>query len=619
MNRRLSIRAAVLAALLGIAGAPAFADDAALAKEVAALRAALTEQRAQLESQAKLLEAQQARLDALTQKLALAEPQPQPKAATGQESPKLSLNNSRPTVTSADGRSSVALRTIVQWDGAKYRQDSEGPLASDFRRGSVAATANRETNAARDLSEGFFIRRARFGFDGTVGGNFTYKLLFDFGGSGTEGPSRVNDAWIGYTGLAPFTFQLGAFSPPANMDDSTSAEDLVFLERSSAGEISRAMGAGDARLGLGMKAAGKRWMSSFTLTSRTVGDPEVFDAQLAAVGRAGFLLASSSDYNVHLGASGTYVFAPPDLGSAATPPRHAIRFRDRPEVRVDSTRLIDTGAIDAERVSVLAGEFGANWKNFYVQGEHFWFDVARRVPTTFEDPSFKGYYLQGSWIVTGESRRYNPVTGSFQNPRPRTSFTKDGGPGAWEVAARYSRMNLNFEAGPEGTAAVPGSVRGGDQDDHHARLELVSEREFPGDDELHHDRRGSAEPRGTGQPHAFRTCAGHTSQWRADRPGPGRIRAADAVQLLSRTTRAAVRCPAGATQRAQEHAVEAQLAGRGHLLEQRRAHAQHGHRGLGLDGRGAARAAHVAGLAEAVAGVDACPAPCRGAPPSTCR
>lgn len=463
MNSRPTIRAAVLAALLGISGAPALADDSALAKEVEALRAAMAEQRTQLEAQAKLLEAQQAQLEALTQRLTAGPAEAQPKPGAGPEAPKLALTISRPSVTSADGRTSVALRTIVQFDGAKYQQDREAPLATDFRRGSVGATANRENNAARDLSEGFFVRRARFGVDGTVGGNFTYRLLVDFGGSGTEGPSRVNDAWIGYTGLAPFTFQLGAFSPPANMDDSTTAEDLVFLERSSAGEISRALAAADARFGLGVKANGKRWMSSLTLTSRTVGDAEVFDSQLAAVGRTGFLVATSGNYDVHLGLSGTYVFAPPDQGSAATPPRHAIRFRDRPEIRVDSTRLIDTGAIDAERVSVLAGEFGAHWKNFYVQGEHFWFDVTRRAPSALDDPEFKGYYLQGSWVVTGENRRYNAVTGTFQNPRPRTSFTRDGGTGAWEIAARYSRMDLNFDAGLEGTAAAPGSVRGGEQ------------------------------------------------------------------------------------------------------------------------------------------------------------
>jgi len=445
---------AALAAVAALATGTAHADDAALAKEVEALRAACEAQQAQLEAQAKLLAAQQAQLEALTQKLAQSAPAAAaPKTNPAGDAPKVAFANSRLTITAADGRSSLAVRGFAQVDGAMYREDSEGPLTTDFRRGSVGATANRETNAARDFSEGFLLRRARFGVDGMVGQNFTYRLLFDFGGSGTEGV-RVNDAWIAYTGLAPFTFQFGAFSPPANMDDSTSAEDLVFLERSSAGEISRALAAADARFGFGVKANGKRWMSSLALTSRTVGDPEVFDAQLAAVGRAGFLVATSDDYNVHVGASGTYVFAPPDLGSAATPPRHAIRFRDRPEIRVDGARLIDSGAIDAERVRVLAAEFGANWKNVYVQAEHYWFDVTRRAPTTLEDPSFKGYYLQGSWILTGESRRYNPVTGSFQNPRPTSPFVKEGGTGAWELAARYSRIDLSDPLARGDTASV---------------------------------------------------------------------------------------------------------------------------------------------------------------------
>ncbi|HTU67372.1 MAG TPA: porin [Steroidobacteraceae bacterium] len=452
----MTIRAAVLAALLGIA-APAFADDAALAKEVEALRAAMAEQRAQLDAQAKLLEAQQAQLEALTQKLA------QSKIST-QEAPKLALNNGRPTVTAADGRTSFAVRANVQLDGALYGESAEGPLNTDFRRGSVGATANRETNAARDFSEGFYFRRARLGVEGSLSRDFNYRLLLELGGSGTEGPTRVNDAWIAYTGLAPFTFQLGAFSPPANMDDGTAPEDLPFIERASASELSRTLGGADGRLGLGIKASGARWMSSLTFTTRTVNDAEVFDTQLSAVARAGFLAATGGNYNVHVGASGTYVFTPADQGSSGTPPRHAIRLRDRPEIRVDSVRLVDTGAIDAAHASALGVEFGANWKSFYLQGEHFWFDVDRRDPTTFDDPRFSGYYLQGSWLVTGESRRYNPATGSFQNPRPMIPFTSGGGFGAWELAARYSHLDLDFQPGSAGTAAVPGSVRGGVQD-----------------------------------------------------------------------------------------------------------------------------------------------------------
>ena len=456
MNRNTTLRAAICVALL-ITATSARADDAALAAQVEALRTAINEQRALLESQARLLEGQQAQLEALTRQLAQSKVAPQ-------EVPTLALTNARPTITAADGRSSIALRANVQLDSAIYGESAEGPLNQDFRRGSVGAGGNRETNAARDFSEGLYFRRARFGVEGTIARDFNYRLLLELGGAGTEGPTRINDAWIAYTGLAPFTFQLGAFAPPANMDDGTTPEDIPFIERASVSELSRTLGGADGRLGLGMKANGARWMSSLAFTTRTVNDAEVFDTQLAAVARAGVLVATGEDYNVHAGASGTYVFTPADQGSAATPPRHFIRFRDRPEIRVDGTRLIDTGAIDAAHASVLGVEFGANWKSFYLQGEHFWFDIARRAPTALDDPDFAGYYLQGSWMLTGESRRYNPVTGSFQNPRPKVPFSSGGGFGAWELAARYSRTNLNFAAPPSPAAcaaAISPSSRSG--------------------------------------------------------------------------------------------------------------------------------------------------------------
>jgi phosphate-selective porin OprO/OprP len=455
VNNRQLLRAAIVAALSGLACAPALAEDAALEKQVEALRASIAEQRAQLEAQAKLLEAQQAQLEALTRQLG------QSKIST-QETPKVAFNNNRPTITAADGRSSFAVRANVQLDGAMYGESPAGPLTTDLRRGSVGNVPNRENTAARDFSDGFYFRRARFGVEGTIARDFNYRLLLEVGGSGTEGPTRINDAWIAYTGFAPFTFQLGAFSPAANLDDGTSPEDLLFLERATPAELSRALGGADGRIGFAIKSNGARWMSSLTFTTRTVNDAEVFDVQAAAVARAGFLLATSTNYNVHAGVSGTYVFSPADQGQGTTP-AHPVRFRDRPEIRVDSVRLIDTGNIDADHASAMGVEFAANWKNFYAQGEHFWYDIERPASSTQADPDFKGYYLQGSWVLTGESRRYNAVTGSFQNPRPMVPFSSQGGFGAWELAARYSRMNLNFEEGLAGTAAGADAVRGGEQ------------------------------------------------------------------------------------------------------------------------------------------------------------
>jgi phosphate-selective porin OprO/OprP len=204
-------------------------------------------------------------------------------------------------------------------------------------------------------------------------------------------------------------------------------------------------------------------MSALTLTTRTVNDAEVFDSQRAIVGRLGGLVARGADYNLHLGMSGTWVFEPPDQGSSATGARRAVRFRDRPEIRVDSTRLIDTSSIDADTAYVAGLELGANWKSFFLQGENFWFGVDRPSTSTLADPSFGGYYVQGSWLITGESRRYEPATGAFQAPRPFVPFSAAGGMGAWELALRYSHMDLNYRQGFAGLAPFSDSVRGGEQ------------------------------------------------------------------------------------------------------------------------------------------------------------
>ena len=419
-NFRIS-HAALVAALVS---SPVFAasDPAAIEQQLNALQQALVKQQEQLAQQQQEIERLRQQLAASSSGGAaveqIADDVQQAKLAA-QDAPRVTMSGARPTISSADGRTSISLRSVVQLDAAHYGEDADGGV-TDFRRGSVGATANRETAAARDFSDGAYFRRARFGFEGTVARDFTYRLLAELGGSGTEGPARINDFWIGYTGFAPFTIQVGAFSPPANMDDGINVESSLFIERAAPAELSRTLGGADGRIGLGLRGSGARWMSALTLTTRTVNDAELFDSQLAAVGRFGTLLATSADYNIHAGLSGTWVFQPPDQGStAAATQRHVVRLRDRPEIRVDSTRLVDTGSIDADSAYVYGIEAGANWKNWYLQAESFRYGIERTAATaTLPDPTFEGFYVQGSWILTGETRRYDVATGAFQAPRP---------------------------------------------------------------------------------------------------------------------------------------------------------------------------------------------------------
>jgi phosphate-selective porin OprO/OprP len=440
---------ALLLGLLWLVSSVARAQSVSLQDQIDAMKA-------QMQAQQQLIEAQAAELARLRGDVNDAK-------LAKQDAPKLSMTLGRPTITSADERNSLSLRAVVQLDAAKYAQAGDKPLAQDFRRGSVGGTGNRETSAARDLSDGAYFRRARFGAEGFFMRDFNYKFVTEFGGAGTEGPARINDAWINYAGFAPVTIQAGAFAPPANMDDGTTPEDLPFLERSTPSELSRALGGADGRIGLGVRGVGQRWMSAVTLTTRAVNDAEVFDSALNVVSRVGVLALTSPDYNLHVGANGTWAFSPADQGSSATPPRYPVRLRDRPEVRVDSTRLIDAGAIDADSASAVGAELAGNWRNFYLQGEKFWFAIDRRPTSAAANPRFGGWYVQGSWVLTGESRRYNMTTASYQPPRPYSPVAWPYGYGAWELAARFSHVNLDFREGSAGTPASTDAVRGGEQ------------------------------------------------------------------------------------------------------------------------------------------------------------
>lgn len=374
----------------------------------------------------------------------------------------VSIAGGRPTIASGDGQFTASLRGVVQLDGALYDQRNAGPPTTDFRRGSLGDAA--EADRARDLADGFNFRRVRFGIEGKAFGDWNYNLLFDFGGSGVEEAGKITNAYIEYAGLKPLRFRVGAFAPVTGLEDATSNTASLFPERAAVAELVRGLAGGDGRTGAAVLANGERWSFGANVTGNTIGVSS-FDEQLGAVVRATYVPYKTLDSLVHVGASANLILNPaatgPDVApaGAATP----VRLRERPELRVDGTRLVDTGSIDADGLTALGLEAAVQWKAFSLQGEHFWIDVERRTGA-LADPEFAGWYVQGAWTITGQPRRYNVANGGFDGPRVETPFSLAGRSwGVWEIAARYSDLDLNHDAGAPGAAPLPGAVRGGGQ------------------------------------------------------------------------------------------------------------------------------------------------------------
>lgn len=370
---------------------------------------------------------------------------------------KFSLKNGRPTFT--DGDFTFSLRGLVQYDTAYYMQGKSIPSSTDF-------------------SSGSNFRRARFGFEGTAFTDWQYNFIYDFGGSGIEG-SSVSSAYIQYNGLAPVHFRIGAFPPSESFDDTTSASDLLFLERAQPTDVARGIAGSDGRDAFQIFAYDDSYFASVAYTGTLAGTGGQFDEQQALVSRAAYRPIASDDVNLAFGGDFTYVVKLPDSAAGPNSP-HPFSLSERPELNVDDNniKLISSGTIDASHVFEWGGEIAGNFHNFYGQAGYFGFDIDRRPlgnPTNLPDPNFNGWYLQGSWILTGEEKKYKPETGSFGAPKPNEPFTIDkGGIGAWELVARYSDLDLNYHAGAFGTATPVGGIRGGDQ-----RIETVGVNWYP--------------------------------------------------------------------------------------------------------------------------------------------
>ncbi|HEX4080450.1 MAG TPA: porin [Rhizomicrobium sp.] len=354
--------------------------------------------------------------------------------------------NGKPVFSSSDGKFTAAIRLLGQFDTAYYMQ---GNPARSFSNGA-------------ELSSGENFRRAWFGIYGKAFGDWSYVANFDFGGSsGTESPGHIQSLFMEYDGLKPFAFRIGAYPPPAGLEDATPSADLMFLERTSPADLGRTMAGADGRDAASILYIGDRIFGAFSLTGGKVGDTPVYQEQDALLGRVAGLLYSTADTNVVLSAMGTDIAKLPDQ-TPGPDPLTAISLGDTPELTVDSngTKLVSTGTLSAKSAQNWGVESAAQWRNFYGQAGYFGYDV-NREHYGYPDDSFNGWYAQASWVITGERKEYRPSLGAFIEPDPAHPLGE--GIGAWELVGRYSDLDLNQDVGLPGESTPYGGVRGGDQ------------------------------------------------------------------------------------------------------------------------------------------------------------
>ena len=298
-----------------------------------------------------------------------------------------------------------------------------------------------------DLQNGADFRRARIGGRGKAFEVYEYTCQFDFA---LDGRPSFLDLYIEHRDLPYLQHaRIGHFFEPFSLERVTQNRNNTFMERSLVDTFAPARNMGVMTFGHTEDELNTWQIGTFRTNSDNNGN-DSFDSGQALTMRGTWLPywddVSDGRYYLHLGMAYSYRDAY----------RDAVRFRQNPELRMEQPNsggssfapiFVDTGNIPASHFQILDTEVA--WINgpFSLQSEYACSTVAQiGGPELF----FDAFMVQASYFLTGEHRPYNRFMGIHDRLVPFTNFFRvrtqeqgvQMGSGAWEIAARYSWINL---------------------------------------------------------------------------------------------------------------------------------------------------------------------------------
>jgi len=287
-------------------------------------------------------------------------------------------------------------------------------------------------------------RRARLSIAGLVFGNVDYKIEYDF----ATGDPEAKDVFVGVRTIPYVQYvRVGHYKEPFSLEEITSDSFTTFMERGLPNAFSPSRNTG---IGLMQEYLEQR------MTFAAGGFAEADNSGLGFGNNQGYNITSrvtglpiykeQGRHLLHLGLSYSHKF------------RHdqEIAFSQRPESHLFPVTLVNTnftaaGPIETNGVDLINPEIAWVWGPLSLQAEYMRAFVSQMGNP---DPQFGGLYANVSYFLTeGDMRAYRVAEGAFDRIIPKRNFAFDGGGwGAWELAARFSRLDLdskNVDGGVE--------------------------------------------------------------------------------------------------------------------------------------------------------------------------
>jgi len=298
-----------------------------------------------------------------------------------------------------------------------------------------------------DIQDGADFRRTRLNAHGDAWDNIAYMIEMDFA---FPGRPTFMDVYFDVKRVAGVgNVRFGQWRQPFGMDAMTSVKELTFLERALpfAFVPFRQIGVGIYDHAVDERST---WaLSLFRFPTDTFGGNVGDNGGYSLAGRYTVLpwYFDGGCRLVHFGFNYAFI----------EPANDVVQYRNQPEFFVSETGssnilpagvppsvpfFVDTGALSVHHSNLFGVEAAAANGPLHAQSEIMFAVIDQVGGSTAVLP---GAYAQVGYVLTGEARAYNRTSGVFGRVKPCRSVGNECGPGAWEVAARWSHLDLNDE------------------------------------------------------------------------------------------------------------------------------------------------------------------------------
>jgi phosphate-selective porin OprO/OprP len=268
-----------------------------------------------------------------------------------------------------------------------------------------------------EAEDGFKFRRNYLYMSGQIHDWVEFKSEYEFAGEKVG----FEEVYIGFTQI-PYLgrIRFGNVDEPFGLELRTSNRFTVFMERGLTHTLVPGTNTGIVVKNLVLN---DHFFFGFGVNRESDYDDYNFTGRLVAIP----INSDDGTRLLHLGVAGSH-----------RNQNKTMSYNSRPESNVSNIKYVDTGDIPVEKEDILGLEFAWIHGPLSLQSEYIFTNVSIQDAG---DADFSAWYAFIAYSITGESRFYDVGSATFDRPGVNKNF-REGGLGAWEVAVRFSGIDL---------------------------------------------------------------------------------------------------------------------------------------------------------------------------------